>query len=413
MFYKGDMTMYARRPALQLDGYVKLDIKNIEGYKGWIAYSQTGDEIDVSIDFDNAVNDQGEKVEAGLNFSIDNNLYLTFLNDKKDMGDESLFTPSGKLFYDTESKEYKIEDPGKASGERLEGRVFAYNDDNQHIRFEGPVNLVHSADGFAVNASVLGSGNMATNEIRMNTFMVLDMNIPMQAFEVMAKEVQDVIVTQGADEGLGDQTELLYKMANIVGERVVRDYEQRSLEGYVSLATVQPLVKPLVISNVNLKWSEEHKAFYSEGAIGISNILNKDINGAFEGFLEIKRDEDGAEMLNLFFKASGDVWYYFGYEGSRVLVQAASNEFNNLILKRTNAGKTKIGEVSFAPGSDEETVAFINRFRRDYYGIESPYSLSSESLVAPSTEPSTPVNQPAPPQVDQEKKQQELEDDGF
>lgn len=413
MFYKGDMTMYARRPALQLDGYVKLDIKNIEGYKGWIAYSQTGDETDVSIDFDNAVNDQGEKVEAGLNFSIDNNLYLTFLNDKKDMGDESLFTPSGKLFYDTESKEYKIEDPGKASGERLEGRVFAYNDDNQHIRFEGPVNLVRSADGFAVNASVLGSGNMATNEIRMNTFMVLDMNIPMQAFDVMAKEVQDVIVTQGADEGLGDQTELLYKMANIVGERVARDYEQRSLEGYVSLATVQPLVKPLVISNVNLKWSEEHKAFYSEGAIGISNILNKDINGAFEGFLEIKRDEDGAEMLNLFFKASGDVWYYFGYEGSRVLVQAASNEFNNLILKRTNAGKTKIGEVSFAPGSDEETVAFINRFRRDYYGIESPYSLSSESLVAPSTEPSTPVNQPAPPQVDQEKKQQELEDDGF
>src|SRR5690606_361527 len=232
MFYKGDMTMYARRPALQLDGYVKLDIKNIEGYKGWIAYSQTGDETDVMIDFDNAINDQGEKVEAGLNFAMDNSLYITFLNSKKDLGDESLFTPSGMLFYDTESKEYKIEEPGKASGERLSGRVFAYNDENQQIRFEGPVDLVRSNEGFSVTASVLGSGNMGTNEIRMNTFMVLDSNIPAQAFEVMAKEVQDVIVTQGADEGLGDQTELLYKMANIVGERVVRDYEQRSLEGY-------------------------------------------------------------------------------------------------------------------------------------------------------------------------------------
>jgi hypothetical protein len=414
MFYKGDMTMYARRPALQLDGYVKLDIKNIEGYKGWIAYSQTGDETEVMIDFDNAVNDQGEKVEAGLNFAMDNSLYITFLNDKRNDGDESLFTPSGKLFYDTETKEYKIEDAGKASGEKLEGKVFAYNDENQHIRFEGPVNLVRSNNGFSVRASVLGSGNMASNEIRMNAFMVLDSNIPTQAFDVMAKEIQDVVVTQGADEGLGDQTELLYKMANIVGERITRDYEQRSLEGYVSLGTVQPLVKPLVISNVNLKWSEKHKAFYSEGTIGISNILNKDINGAFEGFLEIKRDQDGVEMMNLFFKASGDVWYYIGFEGSRMLVHAASNEFNNVILKRTNAGKTKIGEVAFVPGSDEETVAFINRFRRDYYGIESPYSLHSQSMVTPSSDPVTPVGQPLPAQTDQEKKkEQELEDDGF
>ncbi|HEY8513696.1 MAG TPA: hypothetical protein VIL31_17185 [Cyclobacteriaceae bacterium] len=413
MFYKGDMTMYARRPALQLDGYVKLDIKNIEGYKGWIAYSQTGDETDVMIDFDNAVNDQGEKVEAGLNFGMDNSLYITFLNDKKNDGDESLFTPSGKLFYDTETKEYKIEDPGKASGEKLEGKVFAYNDENQHIRFEGPVNLVRANNGFNVRASVLGSGNMASNEIRMNTFMVLDSNIPTQAFDVMAKEIQDVVVTQGADEGLGDQTELLYKMANIVGERITRDYEQRSLEGYVSLATLQPLVKPLVISNVNLKWSEKHKAFYSEGAIGISNILNKDINGAFEGFLEIKRDQDGVEMMNLFFKASGDVWYYIGFEGSRILVHAASDEFNNIIMKRTNAGKTKIGEIAFVPGSDEETVAFINRFRKDYYGIESPYSLNSQSMVTPSSEPATPIGQPLPSQTDQEKKDKELEDDGF
>ena len=415
MFYKGDMTMYATRPALQLDGYVKLDIKNIDSYKGWIAYSQTGDETEVMLDFDNAVNDEGRKVEAGLNFSVDNNLYITFLNDKKDDADESLFTPGGKLYYDTETKEYKIEDAEKAIGNKLSGKVFAYNDNNQQIRFEGPVDLVPLSKDFSLIASVLGSGNMSTNEIRMNSMLAMDTNIPLPAFEVMAKEVQDVIVTDGADEGLGDPTELLYKVANIVGERIARDYEQKSLENYVSLATVQPLVKPLVISNVNLKWSSEHKAFYSEGTIGISNILNKDINGAFEGFLEVKRDEDGGSSFNLFFKASGDVWYYFGFEGSRLLVQGASNAFNDIIAKRTNAGKTKIGEIAFVPGSDEETVSFINRFRKDYYGIESPYSLSSQSLAIPAT-PAAPLNQPPPQKVDQTEQpaqKEMLEDDGF
>src|SRR5690606_27373441 len=152
----------------------------------------------------------------------------------------------------------------KAIGNKLSGKVFAYNDNNQQIRFEGPVDLVPLSKDFSLIASVLGSGNMSTNEIRMNSMLAMDTNVPLPAFEVMAKEVQDVIVTEGVDEGLGDPTELLYKVANIVGERIARDYEQKSLENYVSLATVQPLVKPLVISNVNLKWSSEHKAFYSE-----------------------------------------------------------------------------------------------------------------------------------------------------
>lgn len=401
MFYKGDMTMYATKPALQLNGYVKLDIKNIKGYKGWIAYSQTGDETDVMIDFDKAVNEEGRRVQAGLNFAMDNSLYITFLNDKKNEDDESLFTPSGKLFYDTQSKEYKIEDQEKASGERLSGRVFAYNDDSQQIRFEGPVNLLRGTKDFSLTTSVIGSGNLASNEIRMNSMLVMDSNVPTQAFEIMAREIQEIILNEGADEGLGDQTELLYKVANIIGERGAKEYEQRSLEGYVSLGTLGPLAKPLVLSNVNLKWSDKRKSFYSEGSIGVSNILSKDINGAFEGFLEIKKNEDGASSFNLFFKVSQDSWYYFGFEGSRLLVQAANNEFNTLISKRTNAGKAKIGEIAFVPGSDEETLAFVNRFRKDYYGIESPYSLRSRSSASRIKE------------ADDSEPKKKVEDDGF
>jgi hypothetical protein len=40
-----------------------------------------------------------------------------------------------------------------------------------------------------------------------------------------------VIQNEGAAEGLGDQTELLYKIADIVGEKTVRDFEERSTQG--------------------------------------------------------------------------------------------------------------------------------------------------------------------------------------
>lgn len=403
MFYKGDMVMYATKPALQLNGFVKLDIRNIDGYDAWIVYSQTGDETDVVIDFDNAVTEEGTGVDAGLHFSMeDNGLYITFLNDKKNPDDEDFFVPSGSLFFDPESNEYKIEDRQKSAGTKLSGKVFSYNDDSRRVRFEGPIGLFHGFKDFNITATALGSGNMQTDEIRMNSFLVMDSNIPSQAFETMARDLKEVIDNEGADDGLGDQTELLYKIADIVGEKVVKDFEERSLEGYVSLGSISTLAKPLVLANVNLKWSEEYKAFYSEGNIGVSNIYRNDINGGFEGFLEVKRGEDGGSVFNVFFKASPDSWYYFGFEGSRLLVQSSNESFNDIIGKKTNAAKAKIGEVAFVPGSDEETLAFINRFREQYYGIESPYSLAAQSRVQ--------VEENAPIAPTEEKK---LDDDGF
>ncbi len=388
MFYKGDMTMFATRPALQLNGFIKLDIRKIKGYNTWIEYTQSGDETEVMLDFDKAINEGGKRVSAGLHFSsADNSLYPTFGNDKKSDDDDDFFAPSGKLYYDTQTKEYKIEDVEKTAGNKLSGKVFAYNDETNQVRFEGPVNLFSGTKNFNVTSTTLGSANFETNDVRMNSFVMVDSDVPSTAIDVMAHNIQEVIKNEGAEEGLGDQTELLYKIANIVGERAVKEYESKSVQGYVSLATLPELVKPIVFSNVSLRWSEEFKAFYSEGGLGISNMGKNDINGALEGFMEIRKTVDGAPIFNVFFKASPEAWYYFGIEDNRLLVYSSNKDFNSIISKKSNAGKAKIGEVAFIPGSEEETLAFINRFRKQYLKIEVPYSLYEASTVVEQQQP--------------------------
>jgi hypothetical protein len=400
MYYKGDMTMYATRPALQLSGYVKLDIRKIKNYNTWIRYTQTGDETDVMLEFDTATTEQSKRATAGLHFGeTDNNLYITFLNDKKNDEDDNFFEPSGMLFYDKESKEYKIEDREKAAGNKLSGKVFAYNDETMQVRFEGPINLFQGSKNFTITADAIGSGSFQTNDIKMNSMLAIDTDIPSTALDIMAKNLQDIIKNEGAAEGLGDQTDLLYKIADIVGERLAKDYEQKSQQGYVSLATLAPLAKPLVLADVNLKWSPKQKAFYSEGNLGISNIGKNDINGGFEGFLEVKKNEAGAPVFNLFFKASPDAWYYFGFEDNRLLIYSANPDFNSVISKKSNVGKAKIGEVAFVPGTEDETLAFINRFRKEYYGIEVPYSLSEGTQAVEKKK--------------DEKEKKKADDDGF
>ncbi len=379
IFYKGEMVMYASKPALQLQGYAKLDLKKIRNYNTWLKYEQSGEEKDVYLDFDHAITEDGRKAEAGLHFAADNSLYITFVFDKKSPDDEDFFLPSGVLFYDKESNEFKIEDRQKAAGERLSGKVFDYNEEKQEVRFEGPVNFFKGFKDFRLTAAALGSGNLVTNDIKMNSLIMAEMNLPAQAYQMMATDLQAVVKNENVPEGLGDQTELLYKIADIVGEKVAKDFEQRSLQGYVSLGTLQTLAQPLVFANTNLKWSQKHKAFYSEGTLGLSNILKSDINGAFEGFMEIRKNEDGSPVFHVFIKASPESWYYFGFEDNRLMVQSSSEPFNNMITKKTNAGKAKVGDLVFIPGSDDETLAFINRFRQNYLGIEAPYDLTSPS----------------------------------
>jgi hypothetical protein len=94
--------------------------------------------------------------------------------------------------------------------------------------------------------------------------------------------------------------------------------------------------------------------------------------------MEIKKNsDDGGAVFNVFIKASPDSWYYFGYEDNRLLIYSSNTAFNTIISKKTNSGKAKVGEMVFIPGSEEETLAFINRFRKEYYEIEVPYDLSS------------------------------------
>jgi hypothetical protein len=376
MFYKGDLTMYATKPALQLTGFVKLNLKKIKNYNAWIQYSQSGDEPEVLINFDNALTEDGKKVDAGLHFStLENDLYITFLNDKGE-DDDDFFVPSGTLYYDTASREYKIEDREKAAGNKLSGKVFAYNDETTQVRFEGPISLFKGTKDFNLTASALGSGNIETNDIRMNALVMMNTTVIPPAFEIMALDLLKVIEKEGAEEGRGDQTELLYKIADLVGERNAKEFEAGSAQGYVSLGTIAETSKALTFANVNLKWSVSNKAFYSEGPLGVSNSYRNDINGGFEGFMEIKKTEDGAPVFNVFFKASPESWYYFGFEDNRLLMYSSNEEFNTLVAKKTNSGKAKFGDVIFVPGSEEETKEFINRFRLEYLGIESPYSLS-------------------------------------
>ncbi len=397
MLYRGKVTMYADKPALELDGFVKLDLKSIPDYNTWIKYQNSGDQREIEFNFEKSVTEDGSPLVAGVYYDNQTNeLYPAFVTQKRAADDHGLFQPAGLLSYDAVNNEYRIEEQNKKLGESYAGRIFAYNENNGEVRFEGPLSFMPEVKkGLNVKAAGLGTGSFQSGEFDMQALMVFDFALPVSAEIAMGEDVAGIVQRMGLPQANSSRAGMLYRIAEIVGEEAARDYENRSLQEYLPLHAAGPaLVKSLTFSGVNLKWSAEQKSWYSNGKIGLSNVGEIDANALIDGFIEVRRSFETGNIVNIFLQLSPGIWYYFNYEGNRLLTFSSYDLYNTEIDRKSNARKAKPGDYVIAKADIAETLKFVNRFRKQYYGIETPYELNAPTGPATEDDPFSTIAKP-------------------
>ena len=378
MIFRGRAKMYAIHKPLELDGFVKLDFEKIPDYNTWIKYfSSDAERQEVQFDFKSAETERGEPLTAGLHFhNQSNSLYATFVTDRLTPGDTDFFVPEGILSFNQKENRYQIVDTLKTAGQNYSGRIFTYNEEIGEITFEGPLNFMSATEHVSLLSSGIGVGNMYKEEFKVDAFLAFNFDMPSNSLTEMSADIFDVVERLGAPEAHADQANILYKAAEIIGERAAKEYEKRTLEEYMPLWGIsKELNRSLVLSTANLKWSADHKAWYSEGKIGVSNILKQDINAFLDGFVEIKKTPEG-ENVNIFLQVSPVVWYHFSYMNNRLVVSSSNEEFTDMIASKSNVNKAKLGDYVFVSGDIAEALTFVNRFRKTYLGLEEPYQMN-------------------------------------
>ncbi len=391
ILYKGKMKMYARKKALELEGFIKLDFSSNPDYDIWVKYNSSDEEVqDVMFDFNTAITADGEKLEAGIFYeSMSRDMYSVFAGNKKLVSDDALFRADGVLYYDMNRDMYMIEDTAKANGNKMQGKVFGYNDASGNIEFEGPLTIVSPDEQIKIQASGMGQGNIKTNEYTMDIMAKIDYEMDDHALVLMAADIFEVVETLNVAEAESDGDAFLYKVAEFIGDRAASEYDRRLLDNYIPIASFSSkLAGSLMFSKLDLTWSPERDAWYSTGKLGLSNILKYDINGAVDGFMEIVKTEEKGDVVNIFIQVSSGCWYFFNYEENRLMLYSSNTEFNDQIVKKSNIAKAGFGEYVFTQGDQQDVLKFIDHFRLDYLGIKEPYELSSpiqnvETFVLP------------------------------
>ena len=379
--FKGGISLKAYKQALELQGKVKPIIPSIPQNE-WVTYSRTKDETDVIVDFDNALFDDGSKAVAGLHYDHAGNIYPTFVEQRQQPDHVDLFTAKGLLMYNSDGT-FSIENEGKALGETYGGHSLIYDDSSQAVLFEGPVTFLdEESNQVKVNAAVTGSGNRTEGDYKIDAFITMDYQINATILQLMSQDLLDIVERLGNPPANDIEIETLVNLANIAGEAPARSYETGSLKDYVPMHQVSPeMMRSLVISGVKMEWNKEHRAWHNTTKLGISNMLEQDINAKMDGFLEFRKGEVGGDIMNLFLQAAPGTWYFFGYEDNHLSVYSSNSEFNTAISENSNEYRAHTGELILLAADETETLTFINAFREKYFGITEPYNLISPTNV--------------------------------
>ncbi|MGM0580073.1 MAG: hypothetical protein ACQETL_05305 [Bacteroidota bacterium] len=410
MYYKGDVTMYADKPALELKGYLQPDLRDIPNYNTWISYTSDGSNKEVVIDFDNSQTEMGESLQAGIHFDkVNNELYTTFLNEKRDFTDSDFFIPSGLLTYSASKNQFIIEDKKRKSGSSLSGKFFAYNEKEQKINFEGPFKFMNSREEAEFKSAGSGSGDLLTQEFIFNLMMITEFDLPNAFTPIIGNDMIEVVQRLGLPESTKDLDRLLPKLAELAGNSTAKRYEENIFNEYIPLHSLSSsLTKTLVLNNLDMKWSSDEQAWYSVGKIGLSNTGNIDINANLDGFVEIKRQEMGS-AIKIFLQVSPSCWYFFHYEEDQLIFFSSNEDANDLIDRKSKAEKAKFGEFVFLTGDKLEVTNFIEDYRKRYFDIDAPYYLE---MANEASDTNTPANNTPIPQQD-DASEEDDDDDGF
>ncbi|MCV9388415.1 hypothetical protein [Reichenbachiella ulvae] len=377
-YFKGDVTMYADQKSLAKKGFVSLDMESQGRYDYWISYETPGDTADVELKIEDSRTEQGEDVTAGLLIDeTTSDIYMAIGRPRNNLEDEYFFPAKGILSYDLDKKEFKIQQANRRSLKGFSGKSFVYNDRTGQLNFDGKLDLIRNRDKFNLTTSIVGEGLPDSSTYEMNAMIGIHMDLHKELIATMTSDILDMIERLGPHAAHNNDESLMIKLANIVGDQAALNYEEKLLNDYTPLYSAShSLLKTLLISDIDLKWSSDYHAWYNTSMIGLSNIQDVDLNAATEGFMEITKDEEGEDVVQLFFQFSPSTWYYFSYKGGRLLLYSANEEFNNLVAEHSTVAKIGFGEYTTVLGDEFEVTDFIDGFRRKYYNIDDQYNLS-------------------------------------
>jgi hypothetical protein len=269
------------------------------------------------------------EVGTGIFYKSDSSkVYSAFVSTLSGKRDKSVISADGFIYFDKESKEYRISNKEKLEETSLPGNFMSLNVDNCTVYGEGLMDL--GADLGQVQVKSAGSGTHYTinDSSSFSMMMTIDFFFENKA---LRKMFQDMEVYLGSFEAV-DFSKPIYEkgLREILGkDKADKAISDLNLYGGFKKFPDE-LEKSLFLNEINFRFDKESKSFLSSGPIGVGNVLKNEFNKYVPGVIQLKKQKAG-DVLTIYFELDQSSWYYFSYFKGLMSVVSSNKEFNDII----------------------------------------------------------------------------------
>ncbi|OWP62505.1 hypothetical protein CDA63_14010 [Hymenobacter amundsenii] len=362
--YRGGVIMNSQKKGFNFDGQAKLNFVKAASASDWFAVQDTIDPQRIRIKLNGPKMADDTPMLSGLFVGEGSGkVYPLFVAPKPGVTDMNLFTVDGTLSYDRRQRVYAISRHNPYDPDIYEGSVLTLQDSTGALNFRGKFNFINSNKDYTIASAGLGYAKPDSAIYDLDAFMSIDINLPEKAVEAMAQDL--ATNSKGAPEALNTTPSQLYKIGDLFGNAAARDYATRK-SGALSLQKFAGKVAhTLVLNQVNLRWNEKARVWYSVGKIGLASVGKKDVNALIDGYIEIKKEANG-DAVEIYLEAEPQTWYYLKYTNNVLLAKAQHGSFDEIIGLKAKGDYNTATEYGFYLGDEQEVQLFLNRFRKDY-----------------------------------------------
>ncbi|MFH2096703.1 MAG: hypothetical protein ABIJ16_13420, partial [Bacteroidota bacterium] len=377
--YTGDVKMVASNPFLYFDGSVKMKHECEKMAPNWINFSADINPNEIYIPISEAPMDiNNNQLHASFMLTNDSaHIYPAFLNKHKNYSDTEMLKSSGFLYFDKSSKKYKISNKEKLIEFNLPGSYLSLSQSICNMYGEGKIDF--GIDLGQIQFGSVGNINydMELDNVAMDVFMLLNFFFNDKALEMMGNAVN----TYATEPIEFDRDEYRKGMAELVGEEKANEFiANLSLGNFKKFP--KELEQSLVISQMNMKFEPATHTFYSEGQIGISNVLKIQVHKFVDGQVEIIKKRSG-DILTIYLELSENNWYFFTYRAGVMRTLSSNEEYNVLIRdmkpddRKMNVEKGQT-PYSFYPATTTVVKKFLKKYSEEVDDPENPDNTNDE-----------------------------------
>jgi len=333
MRFMGNTILRTNTKNLAYNGFFKAEHKMFLPRTDWFRSEEVINPDSVYINVKTTLtNLSRQSLTNGFYISNDStHVYPALFSRKRNTSDAELFGCSGVFTYNEKFDEFQLGPYDKVFGTAKRGNLMVLSLAKKIIFGEGVFNFGFKSDGFNLLSAGMANYKYEDTSFTLRAFMSLDFLLPQQALKMMFDSLSEQTVNSPAN--FQDKRLTTLALSQFLDEKIVNKFSG-DLADELGSKNSDPILKTILITEINLEWNQAKRAFISTGDFGIRSFDKLLLERRLNGKMEIVKRRSGDDFTFYIQNGTNDSWYYFKFQKNTMAV-ASSDIFFNDVIKQT------------------------------------------------------------------------------